>query len=112
MKAEIDGIFCSDGRNLETWRPHHPAEVFLELELSIRPTGGKTCDVFRIIVATPEAIQGRPERSRRKLLVVEQYDWQKTKAALEQRAKECDRMTWEETFDCLRHLFEWENEGC
>lgn len=39
MKAEIDGIDCSDGRDLETWQPQKPEEVFLEVELCIGETG-------------------------------------------------------------------------
>jgi hypothetical protein len=111
MRAKIQGFFCPDRRDFETWQPDHTEDVYLGLELSIGLAGREGADLFQLVITTPRAIQGRPERKRCKLLVVEQYSWPEVKATLEQWGRECDRPTWEEIVDCLRHRFDWEYEG-
>ena len=111
MKAAIKGFYCFDRPDFETWQPDHCEEVYLGLELSIGLIEREGADLFQLVVATPQAIQGRAERRRCKLLVVEQYNWQQIKAILEQWVGECDRLTWEEIAGCLRQRFDWEYEG-
>lgn len=112
MKPEIKDVHCSDVVDLARWIPLSPADVFLPIELSIGPAGSAAADLFAIIVATPQAIHGRPERPKPKLLVIQRYDWQEVWATLERWVSECERPTWDRVLDCLRSRFNWEFEGC
>jgi hypothetical protein len=111
MRAEIKGIFCSDRRDFETWQPDRLQDIYLGLELSIGLTGGEAADLFQVVVATPQAVRGKPERRRARLLIVEQYNWPKIRATLQQWVRECEGQTWDEIVTCLRQRFDWEYEG-
>lgn len=111
MKASIKSVSCSDRQDFETWRPGRLDDVYLGIELRIGANGDEQADIFQIVIATPQSIQGRPERTRCKLIVIEQYHWQTIKATLERWVGECDRSTWRETVECLRHRFDWEYDG-
>jgi hypothetical protein len=79
--------------------------------LSIGLADDEKADQFQVVVATPQALQGRPRRRHGKLLVVQSYDWEKVRDTLEHWVRECDRLTWAETLNCLRARFAWEYEG-
>ena len=111
MRGAVRGYFCSDRPDFETWRPERAEDVFLTLDFYIGCAGGEGTDIFSIVIATPQAIRGRPERRKGKLLVVQQYDWQTIKGTLEEWVAACERLTWEEVVDCLRQRFSWEFEG-
>jgi hypothetical protein len=111
MKPEIKDWHCPDVADLARWVPPSQADVFLPLEISIGPAGGTAAELFAIVVATPQALHGRPDRRKGKLLVIHQYDWQEVRATLERWVSECERPTWEEVCDCLRTRFGWEYEG-
>ncbi|MBV9123127.1 MAG: hypothetical protein JO112_07210 [Planctomycetes bacterium] len=111
MKAEIKSISCSGRPDFKAWQPDRSEDVYLGLELSVGLAGGEGADLFQLVVATPQAIQGRPERRRCKLLVIEAYSWQKVETTLRQWVGECERATWMEIVDCLQHRFDWEYEG-
>src|SRR5580698_433702 len=119
MKVEIKSIDCADlaGEEIPTWQPTCAEDVYLEFTLSIGPCDGEGSEYFSIVVASAEAIkekQQRPKwketinrkrpRKRRhdtKLLVIQEYDWESIKEALEMMVKECEGFTWEETVSCL-----------
>lgn len=113
MQSEIKDIIYPviPGFDPTKWRPDNPKQVYIPLELSIGEIGKEGTDLFQLVVATPEAIQGRPERRRDKLLVVQTYDWQEVRATLEQWVTECEKPSWEATVNCLRRRFEWEFDG-
>ena len=83
MKAEIKGYFCSDREDFETWRPSRNEEFYLGLELSIGEVGKEGADLFQVVIATPEAVQGGPERRRSKMLIVQKYSWEEVRTILE-----------------------------
>ena len=63
MRAEIKGIYCADLKHLETWCPSRPEDVYVALELNIGIAGVDGSDLWQVVVATPPAIRGRPDRS-------------------------------------------------
>jgi hypothetical protein len=85
MTPEIKSIFCSDVpvSDLADWMPDNPNNVYACLDVSIGETGKGGAELFRVMVTTPVAIAGRPDRRRRELLVVQKWDWQKVLATLE-----------------------------
>jgi hypothetical protein len=111
MKAVIHGYDCSDQADLEGWRPARAEEVYLPLHVYIGPEGSSASDLFQIVIATPQAIQGRPDRRNCKLLVVQQYDWVEVKGTIEQWVAECEALTWEDVVGSLRKRLHWEYEG-
>src|SRR5579871_3738684 len=111
MRTEIKGITCADIEHWETWQPDDPQEVFLALELSIGPIGSDASDLFQIVVATPQSLNGRPDRRKCKLFVVQHYDGVEIRNTFDRWLKECERPDWEATVDCLRCRFDWEYDG-
>jgi hypothetical protein len=113
MKPEIKGIFSDDihSPDREGWIPDDPKQIYIPLTLSIGKVGEAAADLFSIVVATPSAIQGRPERRGSKLLVVQEYDWPEIRATLQRWVAQCEGPSWEATVDCLRRRFDWEYEG-
>lgn len=129
MKVEIKSIDCADLSNEEIpkWQPACVEDVYLGFTLSIGPYDEDGSEYFGIVVATPEAIKDRqqqpkwkdttnrkrPNKRRHdtKLLVIQEYNWQEIKEALERMVRECEGLTWELTVDCLRKRFNWEYGG-
>ncbi|HEV3384561.1 MAG TPA: Imm8 family immunity protein [Gemmata sp.] len=129
MKVEIKSIDSADlaDKDIPTWQPACVEDVYLEFTLSIGPCDEKGSDYFNIVVATPEAIKERQQRPKwkdttnrkrpikrrqhAKLLVIQEYNWQAIKEALERMVRECEGFTWEQTVSCLRKRFNWEYEG-
>ena len=113
MKPQIKDIFCPDvpDFDLEAWVPSDPKQIYILLELSIGQAWKTAADLFQIVIATPQAIQGRPQRRFCKLLVVQHYHWPEVRATLERWVAECEKPNWDATVDCLRAKFHWEFEG-
>ncbi len=129
MKVKIKSIDCANLSNDEipTWQPARVEDVYLGFTLSIGPCDEEGSEYFGIVVATPEAIKDRQQRPKwkastnrkrpikgwhdTKLLVIQGYNWQEIKEALERMVTDCDSPTWEQTVDCLRKRFNWEYEG-
>ena len=111
MKPEIKGITCADVQDWEAWQQADPQQIFLGLELSIGPIGEHRSDLFQIVVATPQSIDGRLDRRNSKLLIVQQYDGTEIRKTLDRWVSECEQPDWDATVNCLRRRFDWEYEG-
>ena len=107
----MKGVTCADVDDLRVWVPPSPDDVCVALELSIGPGDSATADLFQVVVATPRALAGRPDRRKGKLLVVPVWDWPEVEAALKKRIDEARGRSWEEVVDRLRTHFEWEYRG-
>src|SRR4051812_39042021 len=72
MKAMIKGISCTDVPSLAGWQPADPRDVYVPITLYIGTPEDDAADLFQVVVATPAAIQGRPQRRRSKSLVIQE----------------------------------------
>ena len=111
MRYEIKGIDSADAPDLEGWRPASLEDLYLGLTLSIGPVDQEAADLFQIVIASPQAIAGRPDRRRAKLLVVQEYDWPAIRRTLEAWVAECNADSLGRVIDRLRQKFHWEYEG-
>ena len=97
------------------WVPNDN-RVFILLQLEVGAVGRVGCDVFDVVVATPEGLtEGAPvDRlgaiSRRALIVLRRFAWDSLQAVIEEILHDCEAGTWEESVLRLLRYFAWEFE--
>jgi hypothetical protein len=111
LKAQIKGIDCSDLPDFRTWIPSSPGEVYLPLTLSIGMEDSMASDLFSIVVATSQGMQGKPKRGNQKMLVVRSYAWPEVEITLKSWVEGATGLSWSQVVDELRKNFDWEFEG-
>jgi hypothetical protein len=111
LKAKIQGIDCSDLPNFRTWVPGSPAEVYVPLTLYIGPSDSPGADLFSIVVATSQGMEGKPNRRKWKTMIVRDYKWSEIEATLISWVENASGVSWTQITDELRKKFDWEYEG-
>ena len=111
VKAKIKDIDCSDKPDFRTWLPTSPAEVFIPLTLSIGTTDSPGADLFSIVIATSQGMQGKSKQQYRKIMVVQGYKWSEIEATLNSWVENATGVSWSQITDELRKRFAWEYEG-
>jgi hypothetical protein len=115
IRAEIKS-FSSPDVEVFAWIPTSREDVYFLLEIEIGETGQKLCDLFQVMVVTPEGLRKRatpssPILSKRATLVVSELNWNNLKTELENVVRECEASTWVETVLRLQRYFQWEYEN-
>ena len=116
MKLEIRSITTPDiDVPLQAWRPTFYEDVSCELSIEIGEAGKKEADLFRVWLATPEAIRSRSKDgnnviSNRASIVVAEFDWRLVEAALTQMVIDSSRHSWADSCLALQRFFIWEYE--
>ena len=114
MRLEIKSIHSPDV-NLYAWSPETWDEVYVLVELEIGEREDERCDLFQVVVATPEALRRRWAGERfvlaeRGVLVVADYDLRVLRRELERIVQDCAASSWPDAVALLQRYFLWEYE--
>jgi hypothetical protein len=114
MHLEIKSIASSDIRDLETWVPQQPEDIFFAVSIVIGSVHKNSGDEFQLTVATPEAIRARNHLGRmffpRHWLIIREYQWEDILARIQRIIAENSCDTWLESAGRLSRYFDWEFE--
>ncbi len=97
------------------WEPNGN-RVFILLQLEIGAVGKIGGDIFDVLVATPEGLaegvpaDGHGAISRRAMIVLRQFAWEKVESVIAEILHDCEAGTWEESVLRLQRYFTWEFE--
>lgn len=115
IDADGEGL-CGDERVLIANRPSNMESFFFTVTLEVGPFESEGGDNFHLLVCTRAGLSrlrrlsGKSYETTRKL-IVDAYDWVKIKQEINQKIKQCECPTWEDSLECLRQEFNWEFEG-
>src|SRR5262245_18906306 len=94
LKAKIHGIDSSDFTEFRTWVPSSPAEVFVPLTLSIGTNDSPGADLFSIVIATSQGMQGKSKQQYGKIMIVREYKWSEIEATLTSWVERATGVSW------------------
>lgn len=114
QKFEVKYYWSPDIYDPWSWKPNDNS-VFYLLEMNIGITGDSKSDIYSIIIATPEGIINlNKDRIKLpklyKILLLNQYDWDKVRRAIDERLTYIKPSDGQQAFDKLASSFYWEYE--
>jgi hypothetical protein len=113
MSLEIKDLSSSE-RDLFSWSPDEPADVYFLLDIEIGEKGDQRRDLFYVTVATPEGLRanarGRDVIARRAVLVLSEFSMRVLRATVAEIVASCEAPTWSESCAKLERYFTWEYE--
>ncbi|WP_208511361.1 Imm8 family immunity protein [Variovorax paradoxus] len=99
---------------LDQWRPRTLEDTYTAVDLDIAMSDGEAgSNLFYVKVATPEALRRRAKGfliAGHRVLVIEKFDHEQLRLAIEDILEKCTRDTWEASCAALQRYFAWEYE--
>lgn len=100
---------------IDEWEPSAREEVCFLLEMEIAERGDVRCDLFQVLVATPEGLRALATPrgsiiSDRATLVLDDFSWRTLHLILGEIVSRCAAEDWIETVLRLQRYFQWEFE--
>ncbi|WP_431512911.1 Imm8 family immunity protein [Variovorax sp. DAIF25] len=99
---------------LDQWRPRTLEDTYTAVDLDIAMSDGEAgSNLFYVKVATPEALRRRAKGfliAGHRVLVIEKFDHEQLRLAIEDILEKCTRDTWEASSAALQRYFAWEYE--
>ena len=114
MQIEIKRISSDLTIYLKAWQPELYDEVYAHVVLEIGEIDQPGADIFRFLLATPEAIRKRIDSTviyHRSVVVVSHFNWKELISHLNSVISACERPTWSDCCQELMKYFDWEFEG-
>jgi Immunity protein 8 len=114
MKVVLKSIFTFRGAFLTEFVPDIPQNFYLSIDMTIGPDNQAGGHDYSLGVCTPRWLNHNVQKEGsiwgRHLLVVNHYDAQEIRAAIEKMIDQCERSDWAQTSVVLSRFFSWEFE--
>lgn len=111
MRPELRGIEANDIPDWPNWSPSAAGDELQWFTVAIGWPGGAGADNFQVAVATPATLQIRSREGEFVGLVVDRFDSESVRTAIQDFFDACDAPTWEGAVELLRKRMHWEFEG-
>ncbi|UOP04173.1 immunity 8 family protein [Conchiformibius kuhniae] len=113
MKPVLKSLDCAEiVQNLAAYRPPEPDNFMLYLALSVGADDGDAADLFYLSVCTPKWLSAhhRGTLFAKAWLIVECYDFQEIKQAIQKLLNSINGDNWHEIAGKLNRYTDWEFE--